>query len=67
LWSEQDANGSVVARQRRDGILDWDNMRIRSLLSDDGVRRLRKGDVGSGMLGRVLTAELTLAMTETGL
>jgi hypothetical protein len=66
-WDESAARAAVVNQLRGSGLLDWDNLRIRALLSDNGIRRLAEGEAGSAMLGRVLTAELALAVTSTTL
>lgn len=63
----QDAHVAVVEDLQRRGTLDWDRLRVRPLLSADGVRRLRTGGAGTSMLGRVLTAEMALAATDASL
>ena len=52
---------------RERGTLDWDNLRIRSMLSDDGLASLRAGTTSADTLGRVLTVEMALAATGTEL
>ena len=66
-WPEPESNAAVVARLRRSGVLDPAELRIRSLLCDEGVRRLETLDLSGRMLGRLITAELALARTGTEL
>ena len=58
-----DANAAVVARLRERGLLDWDGLRCRPLLSAQGVELLRTGATSADTLGRVLTVELALDAT----
>jgi hypothetical protein len=66
-WPEQESNRAATEHLRERGVLDWDALRVRPLLTDDGVDLLRRHEASSAMLGRVLTAEMALAATETGL
>jgi hypothetical protein len=66
-WPEQESNRAATDHLRERGVLDWDALRVRPLLTDDGVDLLRRHEASSAMLGRVLTAEMALAATETGL
>jgi len=66
-WPEPASNAAVVDRLRSSGILDSRELRIRPMLSDEGVRRLETLDLSGRMLGRLLTAELALARTGTEL
>ena len=64
---EDAAARAVVADLERRGPLDWEHMRIRPLLSDAGLERLRSGEAGASMIGRVATAEMALAMSGAAL
>jgi hypothetical protein len=64
---EDEANAAVVRMLQERGELDWGSLRVAPLLSADGVGRLQAGDVQPDMLGRVLTAEMALAATGSGL
>lgn len=66
-WPEEESNAALVNQLQSAGQLNWSDMRIRPLLSEVGVRRLRGGEVSNPMLGRVLTAEMALRLTGTGL
>jgi len=66
-WPEQESNAAVVRHLQETGVLDLSRLRIRSLLSDEGVARLTSMQMSSRMLGRVLTAEMALAATRTEL
>ncbi len=66
-WPERESNAAVVENLQDRSLLDWDDLRIRALLTTAGVERLRRGETGASMLGRVLTAELALAATGTEL
>jgi hypothetical protein len=67
VWPEAEANRAAVRHLVEREILDWDDLRVRDLLSDIGVRRLRNGEASSAMLGRVVTLEMALARTGTSL
>jgi hypothetical protein len=66
-WPEAESNAALVRHLVETGVLDLADLRVRPLLSDEGVRRLVAGELSSKMLGRVLTAEMALATTETSL
>ncbi len=66
-WGDRDSAEGVVQRLQETGVLDWRGLRVGPLLSADGVERLRKGEVDRAMLGRIITAEMALASTGSGL
>jgi hypothetical protein len=66
-WDEARANANVVSHLLESGVLDWGRLRTRPLLSPIGVARFRAGRVPPVMLGRLLTAEMALHATDTGL
>jgi hypothetical protein len=69
---EQAANGAVVSRLAETGVLDWTQMRIAPVLRRDRLdalvtRSLYPDFSGSSILGRVITAEMALRVTDTSL
>jgi hypothetical protein len=64
-WPEAESNAALLRHLQDTGVVDLDHLRVRSLLSDEGVRRLATLQMSSKMMGRVLTAEMALAATGT--
>ncbi len=66
-WPRAESDRAAVAHLRERGTLDWQDLRVRPLLTPDGVERLRRHESSAETLGRVLTVEMALAATGTGL
>ncbi len=66
-WPRAESDRAAVAHLQERGTLDWDALRVRPLLSPAGVDLLRRHESSSDTLGRVLTVEMALAATDTGL
>jgi hypothetical protein len=69
---EQAANGAILSRLRDDAVLDWTQMRIAPVLRRDSLdalvtHSLYPGFSGSSILGRIITAEMALRVTDTSL
>ncbi len=68
-WPERESNLAAVAHLRETGVLDPADLRIRDLLSDEGMRRILSPapEMNTRVLGRILTVEMALAATGTDL
>ncbi len=66
-WPAEKSNESVVRHLQESGVLDLADLRIASLLGPGGAERIGTRQMSPRMLGRLITAELTLARSGTEL